>query len=138
MTENACRAPVPWLHRGFELTQDTPFAFHSADDRSCEPNRGASGAPWFLVTHWIEDIAPKPEDAELLNARDVLLTRLRECVSERGLTPNRVAVNFYRTGDLFAVIDEVNGWAGRPSSRAARDVADCASTRAQPTDRDHE
>ncbi len=136
MTENAWRAPVPWLHRGFELTQETPFAFHSADDPSCEPNRGAPDAPLFLVNHWIEDIAPKPEDAELLNARVVLLARLRECVSERGLTPNLVAVNFYRTGDLFAVIDEVNG--GGPSSRAARDVADCASSRAQPTDRDHE
>ena len=112
MTENADRAPVPWLHRGFELTQETPFAFHSVDDLSCEPNRGAPDAPLFLVNHWIEDIAPTPEDAELLNARDVLLTRLRECAAERGLTPNLVAVNFYRSGDLFAVIDEVNGVGG--------------------------
>ena len=32
MTEHADRAPVPWLHRGFELTQETPFAFHSVED----------------------------------------------------------------------------------------------------------
>ena len=109
MTEAADHAPAPWLHRGFELTQETPFAFHSVDDLSCELNRGAADAPLFLVNHWIEDIAPTPQDAELLNARDVLLPRLRECASERGLTPNLVAVNFYRSGDLLAVIDEING-----------------------------
>ena len=109
MTEHADRAPVPWLHRGFELTQETPFAFHSVEDLSCEPNRGPADAPLFLVNHWIEDISPTPEDAELLNARDVLLTRLRDCEAERGQTPNLVAVNFYRSGDLLAVIDEING-----------------------------
>ena len=109
MTEHADRAPVPWLQRGFELTQETPFAFHSVEDLSCEPNRGPADAPLFLVNHWIEDISPTPEDAELLNARDVLLTRLRDCEAERGQTPNLVAVNFYRSGDLLAVIDEING-----------------------------
>ena len=109
MTEHADRAPIPWLHRGFELTQETPFAFHSVDDLSCAPNRGAADSPLFLVNHWIEDITPTPEDAELLNARDVLLPRLRDCAAERGQTPNLVAVNFYRSGDLLAVIDEING-----------------------------
>ena len=109
MTEHAAHAPVPWLHRGFELTQETPFAFRTVEDLNCEPNRGPADAPLFLVNHWIEDISPTPRDAELLNAREVLLPRLRECEAERGLTPNLVAVNFYLTGDLFAVIDELNG-----------------------------
>ncbi len=112
MTENADRAPAPWLHRGFELTQETPFAFRSVGDLSCEPNRGAPDAPLFLVNHWIEDVAPSPEDAELLNAREVLLPRMRECATERGLTPNLVAVNFSRSGDLLAVVDELNGVGG--------------------------
>ncbi len=115
MTEAADRAPVPWLQRGFELTQETPFSFHSVDDLSCEPNRGAADAPLFLVNRWIEDIAPTPEDAELLNARDALLTRLRDCAAERGQTPNLVAVNFYRSGDLLAVIDEINGVSATPA-----------------------
>ena len=112
MTEHAERASAPWLHRGFELTQETPFAFRSVGDLSCEPNRGAPDAPLFLVNHWIEDVAPSPEDAELLNAREVLLPRLRECATERGLTPNLVAVNFSRSGDLLAVVDELNGVGG--------------------------
>ena len=109
MTENAPDAPVPWLHRGFELTQETPFRFHSVDDLSCELNRGRADAPLFLVNHWIEDIAPSPADAELLNARAVLLPRLRQCEAERGQLPNLIAVNFYRVGDVMAVVDELNG-----------------------------
>ncbi len=109
MTENAPDAPVPWLHRGFEVVQETPFRFHSVDDLSCERNRGPADASLFLVNHWIEDISPSPGDAELLNARDVLLPRLRECEAERGQLPNLVAVNFYRVGDLLAVVDELNG-----------------------------
>lgn len=109
MTENAPDAPVPWLHRGFEVAQETPFRFHSVDDLSCELNRGRADAALFLVNHWIEDIAPSPADAELLNARDVLLPRLRQCEAERGQLPNLVAVNFYRVGDLMAVVDELNG-----------------------------
>ncbi len=109
MTENAPDAPVPWLHRGFDIVQETPFRFHAVDDLSCERNRGPADASLFLVNHWIEDIAPSPGDAELLNARDVLLPRLRECAAERGQLPNLVAVNFYRLGDLMAVVDELNG-----------------------------
>ncbi len=109
MTENATDAPVPWLHRGFEVAQETPFRFHSVDDLSCERNRGPADAALFLVNHWIEDIAPSPADAELLNAREVLLPRLQQCEAERGQLPNLVAVNFYRLGDLLAVVDEING-----------------------------
>ena len=115
MTENAADAPVPWLHRGFEVAQETPYSFHSVDELSCERNRGGAGASLFLVNHWIEDISPSPADAELLNARAVLLPRLRECEAERGQLPNLVAVNFYSLGDLLAVVDEING-VGAPAA----------------------
>ncbi len=112
MTENARTSPAPWMHRGFELAQETPFRFHSVDDLSCERNRGPDDAALFLVNHWIEDVSPSPSDAELLNAREVLLPRLQQCEAERGQLPNLVAVNFYSLGDLLAVVDEINGVGG--------------------------
>jgi hypothetical protein len=48
-------------------------------------------------------------DARTINDRDVLLPELRRCESERGQLPNFVAVNFYDQGDLFRVIDTLNG-----------------------------
>lgn len=103
--------PEPWFHAAFELTQETPFAFSSPEELSCAPNRGATDAPLFLVNHWIEDITPSPGDAAILNARELLLGRLEQCQAERGLVPNLVAINFYGEGDLFAVVDELNGFA---------------------------
>jgi hypothetical protein len=33
----------------------------------------------------------------------------RECRRERGMMPNLIAIDFYRTGDLLDVVDAMNG-----------------------------
>jgi len=104
--------PEPWFHSAFALTQETPYLFASPEELSCDRSRGEPDAGLFLVNHWINDVTPSPRDAELLNARELLLPRLEQCEAERGLKPNLVAVNFYREGDLFEVVDELNGVGG--------------------------
>jgi hypothetical protein len=103
----------PWLLPGFELSQDTPFLFRRPAQltapSSCVANRGVSDAPLFLLNHWITDKSAEVTNAERVNASDVLLARARECERERGLLPNYVAVDFYDRGDLFDVVDELNG-----------------------------
>jgi hypothetical protein len=44
-----------------------------------------------------------------VNAYEPLLARMRECRRQRKQLPNLVAVNFYRRGDLFRVVDALNG-----------------------------
>ena len=44
-----------------------------------------------------------------MNAYDTLLARVRECRKIRHHLPNLVAVNFYREGDVFGVVDTLNG-----------------------------
>ena len=44
-----------------------------------------------------------------MNAYDPLLKRARECQRIRHHLPNLVAVDFYRRGDLFRVVDTLNG-----------------------------
>jgi hypothetical protein len=99
----------PWLLQGFDWAQDTPFLFRSPSAFSCEPNRGPADARVFLVNHWITDKTREISNAEKVNRRDVLLPRLRSCESERGLFPTFVAVDFYDRGDLFGVVDTLNG-----------------------------
>jgi hypothetical protein len=107
------RTGVAWLRPAFELIQETPYTFHSPDEFSCRANRGARDASLFLVNHWIETTpTPRPSNAELVNAYDVLYARARECQRERGLLPNILAVDFYRSGALFRVADELNGKGG--------------------------
>jgi hypothetical protein len=109
---------APWYRLAYrEITQETPFAFKSAKlltseqelARSCDPNRGRDSAPLFLVNHWVStDPTPRPSDARKVNAYEALLRRANECRRLRERLPNLLAVNFYREGDLFRVVDELN------------------------------
>lgn len=94
---------------GFELAQETPFSFASAEEFSCVESRGRGDSPLFLLNHWIEDLTPSPADAEEVNARALLLARAEQCRAERDRLPNLVAVNFYGLGDVFEVVDVLNG-----------------------------
>jgi hypothetical protein len=114
---------APWYHLAYEsITQETPYTFPRASDlvdsrglaRTCRPNRGPDSAPLFLLNHWVStDPAPRPSDASRVNARSALLARARECKRIRDRQPNLVAVNFYRRGDVFGVVDALNGIASR-------------------------
>jgi len=101
---------VDWLRPAFRLMQETPYTFHKPEEFSCRENRGPADASLFQLNHWIETTpTPLPSNAEMVNAREVLLGRARQCQQERGLLPNLVAVDFYRSGDLLDVVDTLNG-----------------------------
>ncbi|HMJ35103.1 MAG TPA: hypothetical protein VK501_14425 [Baekduia sp.] len=110
---------APWYQPVYaRLTQETPFSFEdaaqltSAADRaaSCRDNRGPATAPLFLINNWITtDPLPRPDNAQKVNAYRPLLARARECRRLRHRTPTLLAVDFYRRGDLFRVVDALNG-----------------------------
>jgi len=109
---------VPWLRPAFEHIQETPYSFHAPEDFSCRPNRGGTAGSLFQINHWIETTpAPRPSNAERVNAHDFLLSRARQCQRERGRLPNILAVDFYRSGDLFGVVGELNGVGAPPVGR---------------------
>ena len=118
LAENHAGA-APWYQLAYEaLTEETPYTFPKVAEltdpvelpASCEPNRGPPGAPLFLANHWIStDPVPRPSDAAKVNAFAPLLRRMRECERLREHSVNLVAVNFYLEGDLFRVVDALNG-----------------------------
>lgn len=99
----------PWLRNAFTLTQDTPYTFPTPDDFSCEPNRGPTDAPLFLVNHWLSGFGNLVTAAQTVNVADVLGARVEQCQQERGRQPTFVGVNFYDIGDVAAVVDDLNG-----------------------------
>jgi hypothetical protein len=104
------RPGVSWLRPAFQHIQETPYTFHAPDKFSCRANRGGTAGSLFQINHWIETTpAPRPSNAEVVNAHDSLLSRARQCQRERGKLPNILAVDFYRSGDLFEVVGELNG-----------------------------
>jgi hypothetical protein len=118
LAENQAGA-APWYQLAYKrLVEETPFHFPSAAaltaksalPASCEPNRGPESAPLFLINHWVStDPVPKPSDAAKVNAYAPLLARARECERIRHHLPNLLAINFYKEGDVFRVVDTLNG-----------------------------
>jgi hypothetical protein len=110
------RPGVPWLRPAFQTFQETPYSFHKLQDFTCRANRGGNTGPLFQINHWIDTTpTPKPSNAALVNAYPFLLSRAEQCAAERRRLPNLVAVDFYRTGDLLAVVNKLNGVAGQDS-----------------------
>jgi hypothetical protein len=118
LAENEAGA-ASWYHLAYRrITTETPYSFSKATQltdsaklaATCERNRGPASAPLFLINHWITtDPVPLPSDAAKVNAYKPLLRRVRKCRSVREHMPNLVAVNFYRRGDTFKVVDKLNG-----------------------------
>jgi hypothetical protein len=111
LTESG-RPGVAWIHPAFEVMQETPYRFKLVSDLSCAPNRGGTAGSLFLINNWIDSTpAPKPSNAEIVNAHDALLARARQCQQSRGRLPTVIAVDFYRTGALLRVVRALNGLA---------------------------
>jgi hypothetical protein len=114
--ENETRG-VQWYHPAFETIQETPYTFHTPGEMSCRPNRGPADGPLFQINHWIETTpTPKPSNAEIVNQKDFLLARTRQCQGERGQLPNILAVDFAMTGDVVDAARELNGLPSRERS----------------------
>ena len=96
------------IHGAWDLWVDTPYSFNSLDEFSCEQNRGAAENPLFLVNHWL---GPLPAAALAAEANDpaVLEARARQCAEEWGRAVNFLGVDHYDQGDLFGVVDRLNG-----------------------------
>ncbi|XAS77686.1 hypothetical protein V3G39_06495 [Dermatophilaceae bacterium Sec6.4] len=99
----------PWLMQGFSQVQDTNYDSKTPDQLSCARNRGTDKSQLLLVNNWLNHFDAIISDAAQVNAYDSLYPRIVRCRRERGMIPNFVAVNYYSQGDLFKVVDALNG-----------------------------
>jgi hypothetical protein len=99
------------IHDFYKLAWDTPYTFSQPSDFSCALNRGSRSNALFLLNHWLSTTEGEPDKskAPIANAYDVLYGRANGCATEAADVPNFVAVDFYETGDLFRVVDALNG-----------------------------
>ena len=63
----------------------------------------------LLLNHWITDKQREVSNATRVECPRRVAARAEQCRDERGLLPNYVAVDFYDRGDLFGVVDTLNG-----------------------------
>ncbi|CAM8626358.1 hypothetical protein MCETE7_00933 [Acidimicrobiia bacterium] len=120
--------PPGWNNPAYGLMQDTPFTFRTEaalltpgapgytgtepvnDLASCAPNRGTPESPLFQINHWTtpSGSASTIAQARIVNSYDVLMSRVRNCTTQRGKFATIVGVNFYNVGDLLKVVNDLN------------------------------
>ena len=110
---------IPWYHAGYDddLLAETPYTFKKPEALldpkrvadSCRPNRGPDTALYFLLNNWIDTTPqPKPSNAEKVDAKQALITRIRRCQRLRDMYATLIAVDFDQEGDLFDVVQKLN------------------------------
>ena len=102
-------AEYPWLMRIWDHAWDTPFSAATPEDLSCDVGRGNPENPLFLLNHFLTGLGGDPALAEMVNYNPFFIDRARECEDMDSALPNFVAVDFYDIGDLFEVVDALNG-----------------------------
>jgi hypothetical protein len=100
---------APWLIGSYELMQETPYTFTSISQFNCQPNRGVSTNPLLLINNWLRTGGqPDPTAAATVNSQATLTARFKQCIADRGVLPNVIAVDFFGIGDIVKTVDQLN------------------------------
>jgi hypothetical protein len=100
---------LPWHHYVWDFAWETHFSFQQPDDFSCNINRGSMSNRLFILNHFLTNLIGSPTLADMVNHNPLFIDRAEQCQAESGRLPNFVTVDFYDIGDLFNVVDSLNG-----------------------------
>jgi hypothetical protein len=101
-----------WLLPTWEHAWETHWHAEEPEDFGCEPNRGSTDNPLFILNHFLTDPVSLPELATEVNEASFLEERALECWEQSGRMPNFVAVDFYATGGVLEVVEGLNELSG--------------------------
>jgi hypothetical protein len=101
----------------WKVTWETPWNNKlPADFSQCNADRGTRGNPIYVVDTYLEDqLLPTADHAKLVNIDPFLIDRVRYCQRATQTLPNFIMVNYYEIGDVFHVVDVLNGFAPVPT-----------------------
>lgn len=103
-------AEPSWFVNAWDVMFDNPYTYANAEDFSCAHNRGDSTHALALLNHWLSNGGlGAPDLAPIGNSKEVLLAHAQNCEEAWGRIPNFIAVDHYSVGDLFEVVDILNG-----------------------------
>ncbi len=107
-TDSGGGGAFDWYLDVWAFNWETHFSARTADDFSCDINRGSMDNELFIFNHFLTQTTPSADLADMINHNPLFADRIDECMSASGRLPNFVTVDFYDIGDLFAVVDALN------------------------------
>ena len=100
--------PGPLQNQVWDHAFETDWNIASANDFKCEVNRGDLGNDLFILNHFVSNPLPNLDTAIQVNEFEFLASRIAQCESELGRSPNFVTVDFYGQGDVFDAVASLN------------------------------
>ena len=108
-----------WDMDGFEWIQDTPLGATKPAQFTCRLYRGQPSNPLLMMNDWADTFPPRLTPNLPLVRRAFILSRARQCIAQRGRTPNLILTDYYNRGDVVGAAAELNGVGGeRPAPTA--------------------
>lgn len=102
---------LTWYHYLWDYCIETGFSASSKEELDCSFNRGDSSNSLFILNHFITNLVGtgQPDQAAVINANPYFINKARECMTLHGKLPNFLTVDFYSSGNVFEVANELNG-----------------------------
>src|SRR6266545_4332032 len=98
----------PWYHDVWAYAWETQYAYKTAGDMTCAPNRGDPKNSLFILNHFLTNPVASELYAGEVNPNPFFIDRAHECQETSGRLPNFVTVDFYDIGDLLPVVRSLN------------------------------
>ena len=98
-----------WYHDVWSYAFETHYSFATPADLSCTPNRGNPSNRLFILNHFLTQTFGSPALADQINHDPLFIDRANQCAAEDAHLPNFVTVDHYQIGDVFPVVDALNG-----------------------------
>jgi len=101
----------PWYHKMWDYCFDTKWQNSEQTDFNCNVSRGSADNDLFILNHFLYSELGLASylKAEEANHNPFFVDRAELCRNERGHIPNFVTVDFYSIGDIFEVVNSLNG-----------------------------
>lgn len=99
----------PWYLRVWDEAFETHWSAKTPEDLNCNRNRGSEGNSLFILNHFLTDPVARITLADQVNYNPFFIERALQCQQERNHVANFPTVDFYDRGDIFDVVDELNG-----------------------------
>lgn len=99
----------PWYMKVWDHAFDTNWSAKKPGDLSCDKNSGSASNSLFILNNFLTDPVARRPLADSVNHNPFFIDRARDCEAARSHIPNFPTVDFYDRGDLFLVVDELNG-----------------------------